>query len=86
MIERPRTLRFRFSIGTIMLITVVFGVMAAAGRQFVRAVHQGTSPRALFVIFTLAAPMIVLVVLSLICQVTGWLGPRASRDLHDRSS
>lgn len=68
----PRRGRFRFSIGTLMLLTFVFGVVGAAGRQFVRAVHQGTSPRAVFVIFTLAAPMIVLVILSLIHQVSQW--------------
>ena len=75
--------RFRFGIGSLMLVTIVVGITAAAARQYVRANEYGTSPRALFVMFTLAAPLLVLVTLSVIHQGVGWL---SRRQLTDSSS
>ncbi len=56
-----------------MLLTLVFAIMGAAGRQFVLSVQQGTSPRAPFVIFTLAAPMVIVAVMGAAIQVMAWL-------------
>lgn len=66
--------RPRFGIGGLLLLTIVFAVMGAATRQFVLAVQRGSSPRAVFVIFTLAAPMIVVVAIGSIHRVLVWLG------------
>lgn len=71
-----------------MLVTIVVGFTAAAARQYVRANEYGTSPRALFVMFTLAAPLLVLVTLSVIHQCVGWLSRRQLTDtsqLNDTS-
>jgi hypothetical protein len=64
----------RFGIGGLLLLTIVFAVMGAAARQFVLAVQRGSSPRAGFVIFTLAAPAIVVAVMGAVYQLTAWLG------------
>lgn len=68
--------RPRFGIGGLLLVTIVFAVMGAATRQFVLAVQRGSSPRAVFVIFTLAAPMIVVAAIGSIHRLLGWLGRR----------
>lgn len=66
----------RFGIGGILLLTIVFAVMGAAMRQFVLAVQRGSSPRAVFVIFTLAAPMIVVAALGTFHRLLVWMGRR----------
>jgi hypothetical protein len=72
--SRWKTWRPRFGIGGLLLLTIVFAVMGAATRQFVLAVQRGSSPRAVFVIFTLAAPMIVVVTIGAIHRLLAWLG------------
>ena len=74
--SRLRSSLPRFGIGGILLITVVFAVMGAAMRQFVLAVQRGSSPRAVFVIFTLAAPMIVVALLGTFYRLLSWMGRR----------
>ena len=66
----------RFGIGGILLLTIVFAVMGAAMRQFVLAVQRGSSPRAVFVIFTLAAPIIVVAFLGSFHRLLIWMGRR----------
>ncbi len=56
-----------------MLITVIFAVMAASARQLFVAVQKGTSSKAVFVIVTLAAPMLAVVAISLFRHITSWL-------------
>ena len=72
--SRTRAWRPRFGIGGLLLLTIVFAVMGAATRQFVLAVQRGSSPRAVFVIFTLAAPMIVVAAIGSIHRLLLWLG------------
>jgi hypothetical protein len=62
-----------------MLITVVFCVMAAAGRYLVPAVAEGTSNKAVFIIFTIAAPMLLLAATSLARICLDWLKNRSTR-------
>ena len=63
----------RFGLASMMLVMLVFCVMGSAGFYLVRAVRQGTSLKAVFIIFTLAAPMLLLVVLSTYRQVLTWI-------------
>jgi hypothetical protein len=63
----------KFGLATMMLVMLVFCVMAAAGSYLLRAVDAGTSPRAVFIIFTLAAPVLVVVALSAFRQCLRWL-------------
>ncbi len=63
----------RFGIGGLLLLTLVFAIMGAAARQFVLSIRQGTTLRAPFVIFTLAAPMIVVAVMGTLHQVLQWM-------------
>jgi hypothetical protein len=71
----------RFGLATLMLAMLVFSVMGAAGFYLVRGIRQGTSLKAVFVIFTLAAPMLLLVALSAYRQILVWLG-RLERRKH----
>jgi len=61
----PGAWRPRFGLGTLMLLMLVCCVMAAAGSYLVRALRSGTSVKAFFVIFTLTAPIALLVILNL---------------------
>ena len=69
----------RYGIGSMMLVTVIFAVMAASARQLVVAVRHGSSPKAFFVIFTLAAPMLAVVAISVFRQVASWLSRQVRR-------
>ena len=59
-----------------MLVMVVFCMMGTAGRYLMLAIREGTSPKAVFVIFTLAAPMLLVVVLSLMRVAIRWVRRR----------
>ena len=60
---RPRV---RLSIWSLMLITTVCCFMAAAGNQLLKAIRSDNLPRSKFVMFTLTAPVIALVGISLL--------------------
>ncbi len=66
----------RFGLFTILLVMVVFSVMAAAGHYLMVAMRSGTSPKAIFIIFTLAAPMLLVTALSLLRAAVRWLSRR----------
>lgn len=63
----------RFGIGTLMIAVVVISVMATATHYMVRGVihagnkeYEGVSPILVFMLFTLAAPMFLMVAISLL--------------------
>lgn len=62
----------RFGLFTLMLLMVVFCVMGAAGFYLMRSIQNGTSPRAVFVMFTLAAPGVLVIVMSMSRIVLRW--------------
>ena len=66
----------RFGIFTLMLLMVVFCVMGSAGFYLMRSVQNGTSPRAVFVMFTLAAPGVLVIVMSMSRILLRWLARR----------
>ena len=57
------------SIWSLMLITTVCCLMAAAGNQMLQALRSDNLPRSKFVLFTLTAPVITLVLISVIRAV-----------------
>jgi hypothetical protein len=67
-----------------MLVTIVFCIMGAAGYYLLRtrglagALGSKTSWQAVFVVFTLAAPVLLLTALSVWRRLLGWLN-RLSR-------
>ena len=63
-VATPR--RARLSIWSLMLITTVCCFMAAAGNQLLKAIRADNLPRSKFVMFTLTAPVIALVAISLL--------------------
>jgi hypothetical protein len=60
-----RALQPRYGIFSLMLVTLVFCGMAAAGRYLMLAIASGTSNKAVFVIFTLAAPGLMVVAMNI---------------------
>jgi len=77
----PRRRRPQFSIGGLLMLMVVCGVMAAAGSYLVRSLQQPAgAARLVFILFTLIAPVVLLVTVSLIRNIAGWFGRRKGRD------
>ncbi|MCL4205729.1 MAG: hypothetical protein MUF25_25665 [Pirellulaceae bacterium] len=65
--ERPEPWQPRFSIATMLLTMLVFAVMASAGGYLVRALREGDRRyQLIFILMTLAAPMLLMVVVSLV--------------------
>ena len=69
--QRPRS-RWRFGLFSLMLAMMVFGVIGVAGNQLLRAVRQGASPKAAFVMFTLTAPVMLVTIVSLARAIAEW--------------
>ncbi len=64
--------RPRFGLAEMMLAMMIFSVMGAAGSYLRGAIKQGQG-RAVFVIFTLAAPIALVLVLSFYKALRRWL-------------
>jgi hypothetical protein len=80
--EVPRPWQPRFSIFTLLMLMLVCSVMAAAGSYLVRSLNQvGRSAHLVFILFTLSAPMLLMVAVSILRQVLRWL----NRDRSDGS-
>ena len=71
---RPAPWRPRYGLGVLMLMTLVCAVTASCGYYLVQAVQGGVAWRAVFVIFTLVAPVFLLSILSLGQTMLAWLG------------
>ena len=75
--EVPRPWQPRFTMGTLLLVMVVFSVMAAAGSYLMRSLQQGTrSSQLIFVLFTVASPVLLVVIVSLLWKITAWFSRR----------
>ena len=54
----------RFGLGTLMLVMLIFSVMGSAGYYLVRSTQMGRSYQMAFIIVTLVAPLMLMIVLS----------------------
>jgi len=70
--QPQRRWQFRFGIAEIMMITLIFCVMAAAGNYLRSSIENG-SGRAVFSIFTLVSPMALILVLSAYTALRRWV-------------
>jgi Na+/melibiose symporter-like transporter len=61
----PRPWQPRFGIGTMLLIMLIVSVMGAAASYFVRAMQGGRAAQLAFILFTLAAPLLLVVLVSI---------------------
>lgn len=55
----------RFGISTMLLIMLVVSVVGAAASYFVRAMQGGRDAQLAFILFTLAAPLLLVVIVSI---------------------
>jgi len=62
----PRPWQPRFGIGTLLLLMLVVSVVATAASYFVRALHGGRQFQLAFILFTLAAPLLLVVIVSFV--------------------
>ena len=67
----PGTWQPRFTVGLLLLVTFVFSVMGAAGYYFVQSIEGGDF-RLGFILFTVASPLLLLVVVSCARAVFEW--------------
>ena len=73
----PRPWQPRFTVTTLLMVMLVCCVTAAAGSYLMRSLEADTrSAQLTFILFTLAAPVLLLVVVSLLRHLIGWLGRR----------
>ena len=72
----PIRSRFRFGIGTILLVMVVVSVAAAAASYMVQSIDSPGWQRLVFILITLAAPVVLLVIVSIFHLATQWLNRR----------
>jgi len=71
--EVPEPWRPRFTISTLLMVMSVFCVMAAAGSYLVRSLSGNRGAGVLiFILFTLAAPMLLMVIISLLRYLVMW--------------
>jgi Na+/melibiose symporter-like transporter len=63
--QTPRPWQPRFGIGTMLLLMLIVCVVGAAASYFVRALQGGRSAQLAFILFTLAAPLLLVVIVSL---------------------
>lgn len=69
--------RPQFTIRGLLMLMVVCSVTAAAGSYLVRSLQRPVGANRLtFILFTLLAPVVLMIAVSLIRQVTLWLGRR----------
>jgi hypothetical protein len=73
--DSVRRWRPRFGIGALLMVMFVFSVMATAGSYLVRSSTQAGRPAHLvFILFTLSAPTLLMIVVSLLRRFLSWLG------------
>ena len=66
----------RFSVGLLLLVTFVFSVMGAAGFYLVQSLKSGGNFRLIFILFTVASPLLLLVVVSGARRIFVWARQR----------
>jgi hypothetical protein len=72
----PQPWQPRFGLGGMMMVMLVLAVVAAGASYMVRAQSEGQSLQLAFILFTLAAPVLLVVAVSLLRQVMVWLNRR----------
>ena len=75
----PRPWQPRFGIGGLMLVMLVCCIMATGGSYFVRYLREGRQFQLAFILFTLASPLLLVVVISLFRALVAWLDRRGRR-------
>jgi hypothetical protein len=70
----PEPWRPRYGIGALLMVMLVFSVTGAAGYYLVQSLgEKDRSAHLTFILFTLAAPILLMVVVSVIRRIVVWL-------------
>lgn len=78
--RHPNRRRWQYSIGTMLLIMIPFSVLAGALSGMIDPEKSGPQlPRAFYVVLAIAAPMGLMVALSVILVLRKWLADRKRR-------
>ncbi len=63
----PRPWQPKFGMAGLLMVMFVCSVMAAGGYYFVQYLRGGRESQLAFILFTLASPMLLMVMVSLLC-------------------
>ncbi len=63
--QMPRAWQPRFGIGTMLLIMLIVSVVAAGASYFVKAMQGGRPAQLAFILFTIAGPLLLVVLVSI---------------------
>lgn len=73
----PEPWRPRFGIASLLMVMLVFSVTGASGYYLVRSLgERDRSAHLTFILFTLAAPILLMVVVSLVRRIVDWFNHR----------
>jgi hypothetical protein len=83
--EQPRAgnWQMRFGLGSLMLGMLVACVMAAAASYSFQAIRGHSSMRFVLVLFTVAGPVVLLLIVSFAVALISWLRRSAGRTYRD---
>lgn len=65
-----------FTFTALLVITMVASVMAAAGYYLARGIESGRQQQFAFILFTLAAPVLLIVLISTLVRLLDWVKRR----------
>ncbi len=72
----PAPWRPRYTIMSLMLVTLVCAVLASGGYYFLESMRHDNSPRAVFIIILLCTPILLMTLLSGLMSLLAWLNRR----------
>jgi hypothetical protein len=72
----PPTRGPSFTLTALFVITLVASVMGAAGYYLARGIETGRQRQFTFILFSVAAPALLIVLVSSVVQVLNWLNRR----------
>lgn len=71
-LERPRPFRWRFGLGRLMLAMTVCCITGVGLSYLSMALRGQRAMRLVFILFSVAGPVLVLVIFSLLTQLADW--------------
>ena len=75
----PRPWQPKFGMAGLLMVMFVLSVMAASGYYFMQFLRGGRQSQLAFILFTLASPIILMVVVSVMCAVYRLSGKKKKR-------
>jgi len=75
----PRPWQPKFGMAGLLMVMFVLSVMAASGYYFMQFLKGGRQSQLAFILFTLASPVVLMLVVSLMCAIYRIAGKHKTR-------